>query len=296
MGRMSFPENEDRPSRTIVANQFPRSREAILYKSEWGRRGDGEYRGPTLREAASLMSFPITYQFFGKEKQKWMLVGNAVCPLVSFALAVQLLRSLGKRVRVQPRKHVTRSLGTLANLNRFQPKVYDSAPLRRKAARFRSNASKAQSMTVTLTNYDIRKASGQQRIWRCFVTYGIGDGYKVQAIKLDRIAEIQAAIRQQSSRGAEYIGRITNGFSERIPTAGVLQELYEANRSRRGAFFAPSRLLSEAKRIISEFADADESIQPSVRLFRKDKVPAQHLYALFAVCRIAQLAAKKELQ
>jgi DNA (cytosine-5)-methyltransferase 1 len=37
MGKMSFPENPDRTSRTIVATRFPSARESILYKSEYGR-------------------------------------------------------------------------------------------------------------------------------------------------------------------------------------------------------------------------------------------------------------------
>ena len=63
MGRMSFPENEEMPSRTVTATRIGSSREALIYASEYGRKGDGQYRTPTVREAACLMGFPITYQF-----------------------------------------------------------------------------------------------------------------------------------------------------------------------------------------------------------------------------------------
>src|SRR5713226_4238498 len=43
MGRMSFPERNDKPSRTVVASVFPRARETLLYNSEWKRKGNGEY-------------------------------------------------------------------------------------------------------------------------------------------------------------------------------------------------------------------------------------------------------------
>jgi DNA (cytosine-5)-methyltransferase 1 len=296
MGRMAFPENEDRPSRTIVANQFPRSREAILYKSEWGRRGDGEYRGPTVREAASLMSFPITYQFVGTEKEKWKLVGNAVPPLVAKGLATQLLQALGKRVRSHRRRNPPKQLNALPNLNTFLPKAFGSPPRRRNAARFRSHASKLGSMTVALTNYDIRNSSSSRRRWRCFITYGIGEGYKIQAVSAHQIENIQAAIECQFPRGVEFIHNITNGFSTRIPSAELLQELYEENRGRRGILLAPNRLLGEAKRIIGDFANDKETIQSPRGVFRKKKVIATHLYALFAVCQIARVAALKEPQ
>lgn len=74
MGKMSFPENENKPSRTITATKIANSRESIIYKSEINRTGDGEYRLPTVREAAIVMGFPITYQFLGAENNKWRLV------------------------------------------------------------------------------------------------------------------------------------------------------------------------------------------------------------------------------
>src|SRR5690606_21972868 len=50
MGKMSFPQNETKPSRTITATKTANSRESIIYKSEIKRIGDREYRLPTVRE------------------------------------------------------------------------------------------------------------------------------------------------------------------------------------------------------------------------------------------------------
>lgn len=90
MGRMAFPENRDNPSRTVTATKIGTSREALIYRSEYNRTGNGEYRTPTVREAACIMGFPITYQFLGGESSKWRLVGNAVCPCVARAFAAQV--------------------------------------------------------------------------------------------------------------------------------------------------------------------------------------------------------------
>ena len=44
MGKMSFPENENKPSRTVTATKIAHSRESLIYKSELKRLGDGEFR------------------------------------------------------------------------------------------------------------------------------------------------------------------------------------------------------------------------------------------------------------
>ena len=88
MGKMSFPENLDKPSRTITATKSGTSREALVYKSEYNRKGDGEYRTPTIREAASIMGFPFTHQFLGTIKSKWRLGWECSMPLVSRASGI----------------------------------------------------------------------------------------------------------------------------------------------------------------------------------------------------------------
>jgi len=87
MGRMSFPENLDKPSRTVMATMSTSSREAMILKN-----GANGYRLPTVREAACMMSFPMDYRFYGKSKAtKHTLVGNAVPPKMSYAIAKAIL-------------------------------------------------------------------------------------------------------------------------------------------------------------------------------------------------------------
>lgn len=94
MGKMSFPENLDKPSRTVMATMSASSRESMVlgYK-------DDRYRLPTVREAASMMSFPIDYRFYGISKGiKHTLVGNAVPPKLSYAVAKAILEDAGYSV------------------------------------------------------------------------------------------------------------------------------------------------------------------------------------------------------
>ena len=83
MGRMAFPEDTGRPARTIMATMSFSARESMIFGFE-----DNRYRAPTIREVASLMSFPIDYRFYGESiGQKYKLVGNAVPPKMAFAFA-----------------------------------------------------------------------------------------------------------------------------------------------------------------------------------------------------------------
>ena len=83
MGKMSFPENLDKPARTVMATMTASAREAMVLGF-----GNGRYRLPTVREAACMMSFPIDYWFYGESKGiKHTLVGNAVPPKLSYAVA-----------------------------------------------------------------------------------------------------------------------------------------------------------------------------------------------------------------
>lgn len=97
MGKMSFPEMLNRPSRTIMATQSSSTREAIIFGGKRGKKGETlTYRMPTIREIASIMSFPITYQFEAmNESSKYRLVGNAVCCLQAKAIADAILDKEG---------------------------------------------------------------------------------------------------------------------------------------------------------------------------------------------------------
>ena len=86
MGKMSFPERIDKPSRTIMATMSGSSRESMIFN--YSSQSQNRYRYPTIREVATCMSFPIDYRFYGEsDSVKYKLVGNAVPPLFSYSLA-----------------------------------------------------------------------------------------------------------------------------------------------------------------------------------------------------------------
>lgn len=290
MGPMSFPEREDRPSRTVTATKIGNSREAIIFPSEFGRMGNGEYRTPTIREAATLMGFPITFQFLGSEGNKWKLVGNAVCPPVSRAFAAVVRAEYGFEEIIQP--HVMTSVGPLdnvPNLNTFKSKRFDDPPRRKKGSRFRRHPFKYGNLTVTLSNYDIRGNRKGRGKWKTSIQYGTGEGFPVQDFPDGYFRKLEPII-QEFEGGPEFIDVINNGFSEKIAESKLLQEMYEAQRSK-GEYIEPVELVETIGEIIEaiEIREPDFN-QSGMRLFKKKSIPKKQVMALYAINKICSIA------
>src|SRR5690606_20125482 len=222
MGKMSFPENEDKPSRTITATRIANSRESIIYRSEVKRIGDGEYRLPTVREAAIIMGFPITYQFVGSENSKWRLVGNAVCASVSRAFAETVLNAYKVRSEAKLVLQFHPKLEGVQNLNTYTLKCFDSPPTKNRNARCRLQAIKDGNLTVTLSNYKIGSDLKEDRKWRTSIQYGTGKGFPIQHVEDGYYRNLESLI-QKVNGGVEFLEIINNGFSEKIGNASQLQ-------------------------------------------------------------------------
>ncbi len=78
----------ERPSTTITRNfACPSSSRCIHPRDS---------RAMTIREGARLQSFPDDYKFAGPDGMKRLEIGNAVPPLLSMAIAKQMLKALKK--------------------------------------------------------------------------------------------------------------------------------------------------------------------------------------------------------
>lgn len=292
MGKMSFPENENKPSRTITATKIGTSRESIVYKSEYERKGDGEYRTYTIREAACLMGFPITYQFLGSENSKWRLVGNAVCPTVSKAFASQIRKEL-KLNNINKLQVLTiPDLTDVKNLNTFSHKIFGNPPRRNKESRFRRHPFKDGNITVTLTNYDIEKNEKKVNKWYTSVQYGNGKGFPTFNYPDGYHKKIKPLIKK-FREGERFIDIIDNGFSEKIAKAKELQRMYEFQKSE-GPYFEPTELIEELVRIIEKSKiNQKKFIQKDSVIFKQKKgVPLKQLFALYAINKITTITNK----
>lgn len=78
----------ERPSTTITRNfSCPSSSRCIHPRDS---------RAMSIREGARLQSFPDDYRFYGSDGMKRLEIGNAVPPLLSMAIARQMLKTLDK--------------------------------------------------------------------------------------------------------------------------------------------------------------------------------------------------------
>ncbi len=97
MGQMSFPENMNTVSRTVMSFGAIASREGFILPLTYSR---DRYRHPTIREYATLMSFPLNYQFSGRSTGiKKKQIGNAVPPKFSYELARAINDTKGPRLK-----------------------------------------------------------------------------------------------------------------------------------------------------------------------------------------------------
>ncbi len=289
MGRMAFPENENNPSRTVTATNIGTSRESIIYKAELERIGDGEFRGPTVREGACLMGFPVTFQFLGSESSKWKMVGNAVCPHLSSSIAKMLLMSLGKRQR----KHPIISMETIVkldcNLNTFTTRAFDRPPTKKGNAKFRRHPFKKDNVVVSLSNFSAFNESalvGSK--WYTTIYYGIGDGYNTQAIADSTFKKLENKIKN-IPKGDLFLKHINNGFSERIGSGEILQKLYESQKSSEN-HTEPTLLVDEIGELISQLEIEHGYLQVQELGLQRNRLHVFHLLSLYAVNLIATIA------
>lgn len=81
---MPFPDPLDRTSRTVTATCTRVSRESLVILDSKSER----YRRLSVRERASLQSFPATFQFLGKSHaEKLKMIGNAIPPIFTYLVA-----------------------------------------------------------------------------------------------------------------------------------------------------------------------------------------------------------------
>ena len=85
---MRFPDDLDRPARTLTATCTKVSRESIVIEDN---RGTDDFRRLTIRERASLQGFPGTFGFFAPSyTAKIQMIGNALPPLFSYYVGCAL--------------------------------------------------------------------------------------------------------------------------------------------------------------------------------------------------------------
>ncbi len=253
MGKMAFPEDVEKPSRTVMATMSARSRESMILATP-----DGGYRLPTVRETASMMSFPIDYRFYGKSKGiKHTLVGNAVPPKMSYAIAKAIAQEVGQPIpdRYIPIEHNTSI--EFYNLNGVAFPYKNEIP-KRKSSKFKYHIPYLviSLYRVELTNYH-SDFQNESYIWDVEIRYN--QGKKKAAILTPAITEehIPSDLRVP-------IKKFQCDIESRLLSFEEFQNAFcMTNKSRRETnLLGPFELLSEIKHFIEINVAREEWTSP----------------------------------
>lgn len=291
MGKMSFPEDETKPSRTIMATRSASTREAILYKSEYGRNGDGEYRLPTIREAASLMGFPITYQFYGTESVKWRQIGNAVCPHLSAAIGKALRPAFGLEELKAPLFTAATNPEGLTDLNEFKERILDKPPGKKVDSKFRRHPFKTGNMTIALINFNPHDKEDRPGIkWHACAYIGSGKAYRPVLIEKKDWLTVKAVL-EKDPEGRDIVAKFNKTFSGRIANHAKLQKMHVEHKDD-APFLKPDSMVDAIKEFISKHVtEKDVAEHPEMeKIIGKKKIPKRQLMAIFALGSVAALA------
>ncbi len=249
MGKMSFPENLDRSSRTVMATMSASTRESIIFSAIKGKSEVG-YRLPTIREIACFMSFPITYQFEGSnESNKYRLVGNAVCCKLSAALAEAIAKERGIKSQAYMAQEIRKASVSLNNTKRA-PKIPKS---RKSDAKFSIHIPylKIKSFRVELTNKSSDFKKGKV-IWECLIHYGSGKNAKFAHINQDELERILT----KDSSFLSFKKAAQKRFVSFNKNAKQLQQQYVLNGNARG--LTPEKALELMQRLIDKHYPQNE--------------------------------------
>ena len=263
MGKMAFPENLNKPARTVMATMTASAREAMILGY-----GDDRYRLPTVREAACMMSFPIDYWFYGDSKGiKHTLVGNAVPPKLSYAVA----KAIATAERLPIPEHYTpirhESKDDFLDLNGVEFEVKKEKP-RRAVAKFKYHIPYLiiDRYRVELTNYHSDFAQ-QSFKWDAEIHYS--QGKDKAKVLIPRVSNKELPKSLQMVIEA-YLQEMAN----HLPSSGAaFQKLYCMTAEER-----------EERKKLGPYELLD-----SIRMFLDDNIPQDEYEKEAKTCDAVQL-------
>ena len=248
MGKMSFPENLDKPSRTVMATMTASAREAMILGY-----GEGKYRLPTVRESACMMSFPIDYWFYGESKgTKHTLVGNAVPPKMSYAVACAIAKAENIPIlNHYPRIHHDDSL-PFVNLNGAVFNLKEEKE-KRKDAKFKYHIPYMiyDAYRVELTNYH-SDFKNQDYKWDVEIHYS-------QGRERANVFAPNITIETLPSEYREVVQKYIDKTKRMVPTMNSFQSLFcmPADARVKHNLFGPYELLDNIKSFINDAIPLD---------------------------------------
>lgn len=235
-GKMAYPDEVSKPSRTITATRTGGSRSTIVVPM-----GERNVRTLTMREAACIQGFPISYQFWASSmSDKDALVGNAVSPVIARAIADSILKDTGRPLPDAP-------------LLESHPMLPDPLIVRvKRTHHFSINRRFRGAMQVDMrpnhrVELDNRYAlglpaddkEGFEVPLRWTTRLYLGYATKYKSYELNRVAAISLAIAALQSESLEsvrepmtsYFRDLSKLCNSNLPDADTLQQKWSGRRT-----------------------------------------------------------------
>jgi DNA (cytosine-5)-methyltransferase 1 len=246
MGRMSFPDELGRPARTVVATQL--GRETLVLAT-----GDGTFRRATIRECASIQSFPISYQFTGNSiGSRYRQAGDAVPPLLSYSIARLITGAVSPILRDLPKQL---SLPLKEGFKRRTTRRIDNP--RRKFAEM-IPGKEVRGSRVELDNLNFSRSLKEEtldscsRIWEIRLHLGEGKG-KAREIEINFEDSLRSALKviiagqpDHALVWSEFFINLANNLPDEF-SPQQMQKLWAENADDRGS---PMRLVKRVSEIV----------------------------------------------
>ncbi len=280
-GRMAFPDELDRPARTVMATNLRVSRETTVIGAS-----TGGYRRLSVREASSVQGFPITYQWWGTTSaMKYKLVGNAVAPPVAYAVALAILAAAHKPLPERPYvlAHVTEAAPAASEREQRR-----SLPHNR---RFREHVpgSKMPGFRVDLDNRG--QTAPQQLVrWRTVLYRGSGKALHQQEVGLDQAQqylERTVVAGEPSEKARKFLQELKDRLGSIVPDGNTLQRV-RAEQIKGDV--TPYRIIEEVGDIVARYFGHETKVIRFHAPRDPNYVPVRIAATLVATSYICELA------
>ncbi len=244
MGKMSFPENLNKPARTVMATMSLASRESMIF-------GDGKkFRAPTIREVATLMSFPLDYRFYGKSiESKYRMVGNSVPPMMSYAIAKRIMETENYEIQEYRPINFDSKIDFLnLNFTKVKEKVEkDKSP--RAKFKYHLPYYKKKSYRVELSNYS-SDFKANEFVWDAKIHKSQGQTARVFEPEVNKLIDYMCS--SEVDRINQFIETYYRNSMMGL-NGNLLQKKYCTSRLGSDDF-TPDRLLLNVRDFILEFS------------------------------------------
>ena len=265
MGKMSFPEDIDRPSRTVMATRSGSTREAMIFGGEQNEEGGYEnYRLPTVREIATFMAYPLDYKFEAStESKKFRLVGNSVPVKLSSAVA----EAIAKEEDIQASEKL-KDLpdAELENELTGKDKEFKDPRRRREDSKFDRHVPylKTKAFRPSLHNQESDFEEDEVR-WEAVLHKGVGkraeenqEGLQSISKVIERGTSITKDVDeyQIKERMNEFMKDIREEFNGELPKAYEFQRIY--TRRSDSEKLGPHAALDKIRDLVDEHFPQEE--------------------------------------